>query len=295
MRKKRIVLLCLSLVVSLWVSCAGAQTVFCGKSYDTQARYIDLEDTEITDWEAFFEFLDGFSGLEKVDMFATCVDRKTIAQMAERYPKITFGWTIQFAEHTVRTDATAFSTLHYSGSKTHSADSLSVLKYCKELRALDIGHNSVDDLSFLYELPELRVLIVACNRIKDITPIGSLKHLEYLEMFSKFVEDLSPLKELPYLAHLNIGYNNIRDISPLYEMPQLKRLWMKKCHSRAKAEPLSEKTMDSLQEALGDCVIDTKHNPSEGGWRDGIYYEVFHDFFRTGEYRPFPDSPAENR
>ena len=123
MRKKRIVLLCLSLVVSLWVSCAGAQTVFCGKSYDTQARYIDLEDTEITDWEAFFEFLDGFSGLEKVDMFATCVDRKTIAQMAERYPKITFGWTIQFAEHTVRTDATAFSTISQQRS---SSDNFSI-------------------------------------------------------------------------------------------------------------------------------------------------------------------------
>lgn len=295
LRKKQIVLLCLALLMSLWVSCAGAQMEFCQKSFDPQARYIDLGDTEVTDWEAFFDFLDGFSALEKVDMFATCVDRKDIAKMVERYPDITFGWTIQFAEHTVRTDAIAFSTLHHSGSKTHSAEVLSVLKYCKQLRALDIGHNCVDDISFLYELPELRVLIVACNRITDISPIASLEHLEYLEMFSNFVEDVSPLKELPYLAHLNIGYNNIRDLSPLHEMPQLKRLWMKKCHSRPKADPLSDKVIDALQDALGDCVIDTKHNPSEGGWREGIYYEVFHEYFRTGEYRPFPDSPLENR
>lgn len=295
MHKQKILSICAALCIGLWLPAARAEVTFGALRFNTDAAYIDLQNEEVSDWAAFFAFLDSFPNLEKVDMFATGVHRKEIAQLAQRYPNVEFGWTMQFAEHTVRTDATAFSTLHYSGSKTHTNEDFSILKYCKNLRALDIGHNSVNDLSFLYGLPELRVLIIACNRITDIAPLAGLTHLEYLEMFSNYVEDLSPLVNLPYLAHLNIGYNNIRDLSPLYQMPQLKRLWIKKCHGRPKVAPLSEETVASLQAALGDCEIDATHNPSEGGWRDETHFEVFHEYFRTGEYRPFPDSPKENR
>jgi Leucine-rich repeat (LRR) protein len=71
------------------------------------------------------------------------------------------------------------------------------LKYLKNLKYLDVGHNAIDDLSFLYDLPELRILIVADNYvtdyITDLTPIASLKHLQYLEVFTNNITDLSPL------------------------------------------------------------------------------------------------------
>lgn len=262
---------------------------------EAKPLYVDLGETVIEDWEAFYAFLDENPSLTQVDMFATVVARKRIEELDARYPHIEFGWTMEVGDHIVRTDATAFSTLHYSADTPHATREMALLRFCKNLRALDIGHNAVDDLSFLYELPELRVLIVACNSIEDITPIASLKHLEYLEMFSNFVKDISPLAELPYLAHLNIGYNNIADLTPLHQMPQLKRLWMKKCHSRAKAPELSEEVMAQLQSALGDCVIDTVNNPSEGGWRECVEFDTFHEYFRTGQYVPFPTSPEENR
>ena len=258
-------------------------------------RYADLGDTVVEDWEAFYAWLDENPSLEQVDMFATVVGRKRIGEMDERYPHIRFGWTMEVGDHLVRTDASCFSTLHYSADTPHSTNEIALLRFCTELRALDIGHNAVEDLSFLYELPELRVLIVACNQLRDITPIASLRHLEYLEMFSNFVEDLSPLEDLPYLAHLNIGYNNIRDLEPLKQMPQLKRLWMKKCHSRMSAPALSDEVIADLQAALGDCVIDTINNPSEGGWRECVEFDTFHEYFRTGQYVPFPSSPEENR
>ena len=99
------------------------------------------------------QFLDQFSNLEHVDMFSIPVTAKQIEELESRYPGVTFGWTIKMAEHTVRTDQTAFSTLHFSGAETHSAATFAPLKYCTQLRALDIGHNGVDDLSFLYDLP----------------------------------------------------------------------------------------------------------------------------------------------
>ncbi len=281
------------LLAGITLPAACAEAVFNDICFDPQVAYIDLAETEVTDWDAFLNFLDAFPNLQKVDMFATPVYRKQITLLTERYPDVDFGWTIHFAEHSVRTDATAFSTLHLSGQECHTNAELSLLKYCTELRALDIGHNAVDDLSFLYDLPELRVLIIACNRIKDITPVASLKHLEYLEMFSNWVEDISPLTQLPHLAHLNIGYNNIRNVTALSQMPQLKRLWMKKCHSRPSAPPLDDEIIETLQSALPDCVIDTRNNPSEGGWRDEMHFGVFHEYFRTGNYRPFEDSPTE--
>ena len=280
-------MLCLLLAVLFWPIPAV-------QAENARPLYADLGDTVIEDWDAFYAWLDENPSLTQVDMFATTVGRKRIEEMDARYPHIAFGWTMEVGDHLVRTDATCFSTLHYSADPSHSTREMALLRFCKNLRALDIGHNAVDDLSFLYELPELRVLIVACNRIEDITPIASLKHLEYLEMFSNFVEDLSPLTELPYLVHLNIGYNNIRDLSPLYQMPQLKRLWMKKCHSRASAPELSAEVIASLQAALGDCVIDTRHNPSEGGWRECVEFDTFHAYFRNGQYVPFPTSPQEN-
>lgn len=285
----------LTVLLLCFITGSLADAAFGNLRFDTNASTIDLGEEKVLDWAAFDVFLDGFPNLKHVDMFATPVKKKQIDHLVQCYPQIEFGWTIQFDEHTVRTDALAFSTLHTGGSKSHSTDTLSVLKYCKNLRALDIGHNSVDQLSFLSDLTELRVLIVACNRIEDISVIGKLKHLEYLEMFSNYVEDISPLTDLPYLAHLNIGYNNIKDLSPLYRMPQLKRLWMKKCHSRQKTAPISSDVISQLQEALDGCVIDTNSNPSEGGWRECVYFDIFHDYFRTGLYIPFPDSPQENR
>ena len=286
----------LALLMILCFPQAQAQTLSWEElSFDANAAHVDLGESAVKDWDAFCAFLDGFETLESVDMFGTKIGREEIELLSQRYPDVSFGWTMKFAEHTVRTDATAFSTLHYSGEPEHTSVDFSILKYCENLRALDIGHNAAKDLSFLYDLPELRVLIIACNKVEDLTPLASLKHLEYLEMFSNWVEDLTPLEELPYLAHLNIGYNNITDYTPLHQMPQLKRLWMKKSHSRAKAPAIDKSIIADLQEALPDCLIDYVSNPSEGGWRESIYFETFHEYFRTGEYRPFPDSPEENR
>lgn len=283
---KKCCLIALLLAICLLPVCAMAQ--------EAAQTYVDLGENMVSDWVAFYAWLDANPQLTKVDMFETVVDRKRIEELDARYPDIEFGWTMEVGDHLVRTDVTCFSTLHYSADKPHPTREIALLRFCKNLRALDIGHNQVDDISFLYELPELRVLIIACNQIEDITPIASLKHLEYLEMFSNWVKDISPLTELPYLAHLNIGYNKIGDFTPLHQMTQLKRLWMKKCHSRASAPPPKAEVIEALQAALGDCVIDTTSNPSEGGWRECVEFDTFHEYFRNGQYVPFPTSPEEN-
>lgn len=295
MRRGLCLILCCVMLTSAWMTAACAVDAFDHLGYPIEPEYLNMRSKKIDDWQAFYELLDSRPELKKVDIYKTVVTESRIEELTERYPNIEFGMTIKVGDHKVRTDATTFSTLHSSSSKPHRSSIFSVLKYCPKLRALDLGHNSIDDISFLYDLPELRVLIIARNKIKDLTPIASLEHLEYLEIFSNRIEDVTPLTELKYLAHLNIGYNRITDTTPLLGMKSLKRLWIRKCTGTNNTKPMSEEIIESLKAALSGCIVDATHDPSDGGWRDGIYYKTFSQYFKTGVYKPFPDSPPENR
>ncbi len=256
--------------------------------------YLDLG-TKNRKLSEVMKLLDQYPNLQKVDMFGTPVGYKNVEQLEQRYPGVEFGWTLRIGDHLVRTDVTAFSTLHLSGSQTHGQKEIALLRYCKNLRALDFGHNGCNDLNFLKDLKELRVLIIAINRITDISPLAGLTHLEYLEMFSNHVTDLSPLKGLTHLMDLNIAYNDIADYSPLYEMPWLKRLWLYNSTNRNRKTPVPQEVIDTLLEKLPDTEIDYKHNPTAGTWREHPHFEVIHAMFRSPDgYVPFEDSfPAE--
>ena len=150
-----------------------------GAEDPAQVTYLDLG-TKYQKLSAVEKILDQYPNLEKVDMFGTPVGYKAVEELEARYPGVEFGWTLRIGDHQVRTDATAFSTLHLSGSATHGQKELALLRYCTQLRALDFGHNGCNDLSFLSGLKELRVLIVAINRLTDISPLAELTNLEYL-------------------------------------------------------------------------------------------------------------------
>lgn len=290
--KQRSIFFCVAVCVLMFLfSAACADTVTYGNnSYDLNARYIDMGKKTITNFNEFYDFLDQFPNLEKVDMFSTRVIKERIDEMTARFPNIEFGWTIHFAEHTFRTDLTAYSTLHVAKAKKHSDEYISLVRYCKNLRALDFGHNAVTDLSFLYDLPELRILIISVNNVEDITPIASLKHLEYLEMFTNRVHDLSPLSGLTNLLDLNISWNYIDDLSPILQLKKLERLWTCRAINRDTATNLSKEQIAMLQEAIPGLDIFNGENPTGGTWRQHPRYAIIKRMFRTGVYEPFPES-----
>ena len=253
---------------------------------DLGTRWMGIEKVE--------SILDQYPNLEKVDMFGTPVGWKNVERLEARYPGVTFGWTLRIGDHDVRTDATAFSTLHMSGSETHNTKQLSLLRYCKQLKALDIGHNGCDDLSFLSGLTDLRILIVAINRITDISPLAGLTKLEYLEIFNNQITDITPLTGLTHLMDLNLSYNMITDLTPLTQMPWLKRLWMYRATNRNSDKLLPEETLRMLQEALPDTEIDYRSMPTAGTWRTHPHFDVIHAMFRSPDgYVPFDDSFPE--
>ena len=287
-----LLLLCLAITGLTLAEDAPETVSYMGQfTADVNAEYIDLGDVRVTEMDAFIVFLRKLPNLKKVDMFSTNMYPKDIDKLAAAFPDIEFGWTMRIGDHWVRTDATAFSTLHSNSSTQHSEKQFKYLKYCKNLLALDIGHNAVRDLSFLYDLPNLRVLILACNiELKDITPVGSLKDLEYLELFKNDINDISCLANCTKLIDLNICFNRIKDWTPLHGLTNLERLWIYNSNNWSEQYPVDRQVVADLKTALPNCHIDSTSYSTLGGWREhDRYYVIFH-MFKYGEYIPFQRS-----
>lgn len=291
MKKLLIALMLLCLIIpGMVLAEENTETVsYMGKfTCDVNAEYIDLGKVRVEDYDAFITFLRKLPNIKQVDMFTTQIYPKNIDKLAAAFPDIEFGWTMRIGDHWVRTDATAFSTLHNNSSTMHNQNQFKYLKYCKNLLALDIGHNLVTDLSFLYDLPNLKVLILACNiNLKDITPVGSLKDLEYLELFKNDINDISCLANCTNLIDLNICFNRIKDWTPLHGLDKLERLWLYNSNNWSEAYPVDRQVVADLKAALPNCHIDSTSYSTLGGWREhDRYYVIFH-MFKYGEYIPF--------
>lgn len=268
-----------------------AETVSgCGITVERMAEKIDFDKTVVKNTETLCALLDQMPNVKQVDMYSTRLKQADMEMLYERYPQIQWGWTFAVGDHLVRSDMTAFSTLHSVTPKTmHTQKQFRLLRYCQHLQALDFGHNNVTDLSFLYDLPELKILIAAAqdNSVGSVEPIASLHELVYLELFNAGVTDVSPLAELEMLEDLNLCYNReLDDISPLYEngaLPNLKRFW---CGYTKVPEEQKRK----MEAAHPDCIFDWESTPTQNGWRNNTRYDVLVRIFRNGVYEPLPET-----
>ncbi len=274
----------------------GESVTFHSLTFPADAESIDLGRTVISGagYGEFEEFLSRLPKLRRVDMYETVIKRAKVEELAERFPQIEFGWTMEVGNHKVRTDAVSFTTAHSDRSARHKTEDFSVLKYCKNLVALDIGHNAVQDLSFLYDLPGLRILILVDNQFQDITPVGALKELEYLELFYNDIRDVSALTGLTKLRDLNLGFNRIEDISPLESMTWLERLWIPQYNSHNPKNKPDPEAVKKLTEALPDTLIDSTAKSSIGNfWREHIHYINMRRVFKENTWIPLDTPKAE--
>ena len=290
--KKRILLILtlLCLLVAAAASAEEAEEVRYKKlSVPRDAESIDLGKVTVSasDYPKFIAFLEQLPNLRHVDMYATKITRRWINKLAETFPDVEFGWSMVVGNHVVRTDAVAFSTAHSDSSGRHRDEDFSVLKYCRNLVALDLGHNAIKDLSFLYDLPHLKILILVDNKFQDITPVASLTELEYLELFYNDIRDVSPLVSLTSLKDLNLGWNRITDISPLEAMTWLERLWIPQYNSHNPSRKPDPASVEAVREALPDTQIDSTAKSSVGnGWRDHPRYTVMRRIFKENRWYP---------
>ena len=273
-------------------ACAEGGSGLAGLITDPEAEILDLDAAGIrnVDREELAEILDRMPNLKEVRLFdaeMTTEDQEWLFD--QYYPDVFFGFTIHIGPHAIRTDQTAFSTLHYSSptkdDPRHTSEELYALRMCTRLKALDLGHNYLTDLNFLYFMPDIEVLIISPNYgLEDISPVANCKNLVYLECFNTPITDLSPLAGLTELRDLNLTRDGlITDLSPLYNLPKLQRVWW----GHMNRIPNSQRKI--MKENHPGCRFVMVYDPTSGGWRHHKHFKELFEFFRTGIYVPFSD------
>ena len=181
--------------------------------------------------EGLDEALAQLPQLQRVDLTACTLSVERMEELTDGWPDVDFVFTLQFALWEIRSDVTCFSTLrtdsvecpHYTNE-----DLYPLLRFCRHLRALDLGHNLLSDLTLIGEMKELQVLILADNpTIKDISPLGNLTELRYVELFlCSYITDFSCLEKLTKLQDLNMCYcTDLSDVSFIANMPDFQNGW----------------------------------------------------------------------
>lgn len=254
------------------------------KEVPSSTTKLDFSNQKIEKLDEFVNELKLIKKLSYLNMSNTNLTNEELDSIRKQLPGLKVVWTIHFGVWSMSTDTISFSTLvggfHYVRLTN---EDISVLKYCTDLKALDLGHQDVTDLSIITDnFPDIRVLILADNKkLSDLKPLTKLKHLHYLELFLDNITDITPLTELKELVDLNLSFNrSLTDITPLIEnpLPMVERIWLPGC-------PIPEEQIELLKKAYPNAKIVTKGNGSTGdGWRSIDRYQAMMDMFRKRNY-----------
>ena len=260
----------------------GWSVTYDGETYDSNITELDISGKPVEDLDALRKAVAMLPDLEKLVMCDCGMSNEEMADLQKEMKDIKVVWRIRLGSRwSLRTDAVAFSVfiIHYDYPRMSSAD-IEVLKYCTDLKALDLGHQRLTDLTVIGEyLTDLRLLIVADNAIRDLTPLSNLKHLHYLEFFLNQVRDVTPLKACKELVDLNISYNPISDIEPLLYAPMMERVWLESTY-------VGNNGVALLQDAYPDAKIVRYGSGSvDQGWRwDSKRYLQMMDMWQHDYY-----------
>lgn len=260
-----------------------------GKAVSSQDTVLDFGTQQVTDEQVreLYEAIGRLPALKEVLLYESELSFESMDRLFDGYPDVFFGFTTHLDNYTVRSDVTAFSTLKNQRKPYYTQDDMYFLRYCRNLQALDLGHNKISDISFLSWFPQLRVLILADNCVTDVSVFYQLPELEYVELFMNQVSDLTPIASLKQLKDLNFCYNlsddvqALSDVTPLYECTSLERCWLSN-------NGLSREQQEALRAALPDCEFNfTVEQSTDGGWRKHARYYVVRDMMKSRVYTPF--------
>ena len=237
------------------------------RTADVNTTELDLSGIPMESVEAVEAAAAFLPNIRKVLMLDCGISDEQMHALNQRHEGVLFVWNVVFNQYiTLRSDVEAFAPVQHK-VVVWDGD-LEKLKYCTELRVLDLGHMNLWSCDCLSGLSKLEYLIIADTHVRDITPLANLKNLKFLEMFMTRVTDYTPLLELTALEDLNMCYT-VGDPAPIMEMTWLKRLWW--CGSYMTQEQIGQ-----LEEALPDTqIVFPKVGSTDDGWRKGqLYYEM---------------------
>lgn len=167
---------------------------------------------------------------------------EAMAQLRDDFPNIKVVWRVFFGQFNCLTD-----TYKIWATYSVTTQQVEVLKYCTEVKYLDLGHNRIKNCDFVRYMPDLEVAILAETMITDLEPLRSCPKITYLELFGSLVKDITPLEDLVNLEHLNISDLRLKSIAPIYGLNKLERMY---CTTKY----IPQEQRDEFHRLHPDCV-----------------------------------------
>lgn len=235
---------------------------FQGTRYPSDTTSLTV--TDLTGLEDAIRYLPKVDYIDLIESDATVEDLDRFDAIR---PGIFYYWSFMHDGFRIRTDIQVYSSLRDAIIHRFTSEEMyPMLKYCKHLKALDLGHNALTDISLIGELKELEVLILADNPIVDASPLGNLENLTYLELFMCHeIQDFSFLEKLHKLCELNLCYDEgVTKLDFLEQMPDF-------CFGMFKYSGVSSEEFLKWEAKLPEATMvfwDGNIQSCDSGWRD---------------------------
>ncbi len=236
---------------------------FEGRVYPSTATELKAEGLE--GLEDAVRYLPALTYIDVIDTPAAVED---LDRLYDINPDAFYYWSFRHDGFLIRTDIQVYSSLRDGENHRFTSEEMyPMFKYCKHMKALDLGHNDLTDLTWLGTMTELEVLILADNpHLVDASPLANLTKLHYLEFFMNHqVEDFSFLNSLTNIEELNLcRVDHIGDMAFLANMPKLKFLMVK-------YSDCTRETFLYWEEQYPDAYMvyyDGDIHSCNSGWRD---------------------------
>ena len=183
------------------------------------------------------------------------IDNDILAQLRAEFPDKNVAWRIYAGRFSMMTDE---EMIRMNFSLTD--EQAKVLKYCTNVKYMDISDNKITNIDFAANMPKLECAVLTLTKISDLSPLSGCENLTWLELSScSNVSDLSPISSLPNLKYLNVSYTLINDIDALDNLP-LERFSCFKSN-------IKNGILDEFIRRHPDCLTTSKGSALDYGWR----------------------------
>jgi hypothetical protein len=259
----------------------GWNVILEGVVYPWDTEMLDFNNYHFDNTFALEEAMEQLPRLKTVELCDCGLGNETLYELNRKFEDVQVIWKVYFGREERLCPAHRRALLPPLGIRpdppaVRDADT-AILRYCTEMRGLDLGHQYFTDLSFLEYMPPMTYLIIAECPITDISQLSQLKELKYLEFFNTSVSDFSPLVECTALKALNVCYTKAKQADAFNAFKAdapAEYLWYCSC-------PLTTAQHNTLKVQAPNLVTFTlRGGESSGGqWRYNKYYYEMRDFF----------------
>lgn len=238
---------------------------------NTISEKLNLSGKQIESLQTLEEQLSYFLSVNEVYLGVPSFKNEEVAAFRERVvDSYKVVWEVACGENlSIRTDAETLIPAKTGLGRFTDSDAYN-LRYCNEMKAIDLGHMTITNIDFVAFMPELKYLCIPWTDIKDISPLAYCGELIFLELDNSCVYDLTPLKSCTKLEDLNVG-NTDADFTALYDMPWLKNLYMINCRE-TEAWQIANRCPDINIVTWGSATVSS-------GWRELQNYYDMRDLF----------------